>query len=278
MDDLMRRFTAIGRPLDPEWASNRAVMVLIPVGGIAAWAWSAFGDGAAAPLAAGVSGALAVLLGWALAREVAPDRHGAAFVSLAFTWLVVVVEPRASLLQAALALVLARIVNRSTGLPPTPLDTVTAVGLAAWAVVASGNPFLGVAAHLAFVADAALPKGLKRHALAAPLVLAVGLAVALGFVPDAPVNRAAWGLPDLDALLPVAALTVFFVRAIVLTGEVGSVGDDTGEPLDRRRVVAAMWVTLGLALSGLPLGEAGVVSTAATWAAMAGVALGVRRG
>jgi hypothetical protein len=278
MTELMRRITALGRPLDPTWATNRAVMVLAPMAALATWVRALLDGGLASPLTVGVLGGVAAFLGWALGRELDPDRQSVAFVAMALAWLAFVVEPRTSLLLPVVALVLARLVNRTTGLPATWFDTVGAVVLVGWAVGETGNPLLAVGAHMAFVLDAALPDGVRRHALAAPVVLALGPVAAWGLLPGAGLPPGGWGLPGPAALLAAGAVAVLFVRTIFGTRVVESVGDDTGEPLRPSRVRGGMWASLAVAVPGLALGDAGVVQAAVLWATMAGVALGSRRG
>jgi hypothetical protein len=73
------KYTSIGRPLERAFPTNRAVLLLMPLGAIlgAATAWM---DGLSAP--AVVQQAFVFLLvvfaGWALARELDPDDHTAA--------------------------------------------------------------------------------------------------------------------------------------------------------------------------------------------------------
>ena len=278
MNDFMRRITAIGRPLDPSWPTNRAVLVLIPVGAVAAWGWAAWSGGPGNPLAVGALGGAMVLVAWALGRELAPDRQAAAFVCMGLGWLVFVLDPRTSLLLPVLALVHARLVNRTTGLPPTWLDTLGAVALAGWAVVETGNPLLAVGAHVAFVADATLPGGLRRHLFVAPAVLVLGFAAGWGALPGLPALRPAWEAPGVASLLAVGAIGVVYVRAILATRRPESVGDETGDPLDPRRVRGGMWVALAVALPGLALGDPGVANGAALWAILGGAGFGVRTG
>ena len=66
-------------------------------------------------------------LGWALAREIDPDRPNSAALSGALTGAAIALGGASLLLPVALILVTARVLHRSTGLPPTLLDLVALI-------------------------------------------------------------------------------------------------------------------------------------------------------
>jgi hypothetical protein len=66
-----------------------------------------------------------------------------------------------------------RVVNRSTGLPLRPLDTLGVLGFCAWAAIDMEQPLILVVATLAFLLDATLEKPLRRHFLAAAACLPI---------------------------------------------------------------------------------------------------------
>jgi hypothetical protein len=66
-----------------------------------------------------------------------------------------------------------RVVNRSTGLPLRPLDTLGVLGFCAWAAIDMEQPLILVVATLAFLLDAILEKPLRRHFLSAALCLLI---------------------------------------------------------------------------------------------------------
>lgn len=291
MPNFMRRITALGRPLEPDWPSNRAVMVLMPVGALIAWGRAALGGGFASPLVVAALGAMTVLLTWALGRELAPDRHGAAFVAMALGFAVFLWEPRVSLLLAATALVLSRVVNRTTGLPATPFDTLAALGLVAWALTEGAGPGPGLAAALAFGLDAALPpapgradavagsgpeaeRTTVRHGLAAAGALALAAWAALGAAaPFVAAPEPGWAVPSTVGLLVAAVVLVAAARVVLGTRDVRSRGDDTDLPLSAARVRGGIVVVAAVGLGALLQGDAGIHAAGLIWAALAGVAL-----
>ena len=78
------KYTSIGRPLEPAFPSNKAVLILMPLGAvlgaIAAWM---DGQSGVQLLQQAISFLLIVFGAWALARELDPDDHTAAFISMA---------------------------------------------------------------------------------------------------------------------------------------------------------------------------------------------------
>lgn len=274
MNDLMRRVTAIGRPLDPAWATNRAVMALIPVGAALAWLRASLTGDFASPLTVAVLGGATVLGAWALGRELAPDPQGAAFLSLALGFGVYLWDPSTSILLLFTGLVLARIVNRTTGLAPTPADTAGALALVVWAVSEGAGPGPALAALVAYAGDAALPGGLARHWGAAALSgLVAGWALLGPAAVPVPAPDPAIAVPGLAGLVSVVIVAAAFARRIAATRRIASVGDETGVPLDPARVRGGMAAVLVLALGATLQGDAGVRSAALLWAVTAGVAL-----
>ena len=261
------RATALGRPLDPSWPTNRAILVLIPLGAAMGWAWNVLGPGARSTWSGILVGAGAVLGGWALGRELDPDRQGAAFVALAWAFAAGLTVPSSSLLLLFGALLLIRVVNRTVGPPATVLDAAVVLGLVAAVVGASGNPGFGVVGAVAFAADVALG-GPRRHGVVA--VVAAAIAV-WGLTDPGFGGGLDWAVPSVRVGLPVAAITVGVLVAMVGTREVLAVTDRGGAPLDPRRVRWGMGVALLWALATLERGDPGVRDGAMVWAVLAAI-------
>ena len=158
------RFTSIGRPLDPAWLSNKAVLLLLPIaalGGLVS-AWSG-GQPFGTSCVAGLVAALSVFGTWALGRELLPDDHAAAFVSMALGFLAALSYQTPGLLPLFSSIALVRIVNRSTGLMPRYGDSALVVMLVIFAIYQSGRPWLGAVAALAFFLDGVLRRPAKKQ-------------------------------------------------------------------------------------------------------------------
>ena len=272
MNDTLRRISTIGRPLDPAWATNRAVLVLMPVGGVLAGAAAAMVPGRGGVVTAGLSGLAVVLGGWAVGRELDPDRQAAAFVSLALAFGAFLLVPVASLVLLFTALVLARVVNRTVGPPATPLDAVAVLGLTLWALVATGNPLVALPAAAAFGADATLPGGARRHWAAAGVALGMGGGAAVVGIPGLVEPGLTLVAPSGAGWLLAAVVGLSFLATVIHTRRVDSRADATGQRLEPGRVRAGMGVVLLLALVTLAPGDAGLREGALLWASLAGVA------
>jgi hypothetical protein len=261
------RFTSIARPVDPAYPTNRALLFLVPAAAAAAALLGLAGFGGDASVATmAVAAALATFGAWALTRELAPDDNPAAFVSFVFAFGAELLWGPMTVIPLFVALVLVRIVNRSTGLPPRLTDAVLVTGFVVWAMGRLGDPLVGVAAAIAFFLDASLAKPARRQLVPGFVCLAASMVFVVRDGVDMP------ALAQLDGVtfwLVMAVLTAYAV-VILATRDCVSVGDVSGERLDAARVRGGMFVA-GLLAAGAPVlpGEAGINTL--TWACLLGV-------
>jgi hypothetical protein len=262
--------TSIGRPLDPAYPTNRAVLGLLPLAAVVAGGFAAGGGvGIAGVLGRAAGGALAAFGSWALAREIAPDDEiTGAFGAMALGFTTYLVF-EAALVPVFAALFFARLVARTTGLAATGLDSLVVTAIALFAAWSAGSPWPAAAGAAAFSLDAVLAPGLARQWLFAGLCAAGAVALtSAGLAPDiVPVQ------PD---LVPRTAATIIVVGAIALiagTRNVAALCDATDEPLSVTRVRAGQLVTLLTALAWAAAGSAGIEAGALVWATLAAVTL-----
>lgn len=261
--------SAIARPLDMRYVSNRAVVRLMPVAVAVAGAVALMrGLSVTWVVGAAVGGALAAFGGWALARELAPDDNAAAFVSMALAFATLPVVEPLTLLVLFTTMLLVRIVNRTVGLAARVADSIIVTGLAATTVYLTKIPLFGIVAALAFALDAVLHDAHRRQWVFTVLCVSVAgtwlvrYGSGLGVGPSLSTGTV--------ALLAVVALG--FAAAILLTRVVRSTADVTGDLLRVSRVRAGMLIALLVAQLALLSGQPGLVLTAPVWAALAGVA------
>lgn len=267
----IRGISAIGRPLDPAYPTNRAVLLLLPVAALVAGGLAvAGGFGILTVLWRAAGAALAAFGGWALAREIAPDDEiVAAFGALVLSW-VTYLALDAALLPVFAALLYARVVGRSTGLAATGLDSLVVTVAALFAAWRAGSPWPAAAGAAAFALDAVLAPGLARQWLFAGVCAAgaVGLTSA-GLAPRV--------VPVQPDLLPRTLGTVLLVGAIALIAATRSCDarcDATGEPMSAVRVRGAQIVTLLTALAYATSGTAGMETGGLVWAVVAAATAG----
>ena len=241
------KITSIGRPVEPQYPTNKAVLILLPVAGIATalFAFVVTGEKTASVLLSTALLSMLVAFGsWALARELAPDDNPAAFVSMALAFLVYLLNPGGSILLLFVALALSRILNRSTGLAPRLSDSVVVTLLAAWAAYKLDSPLIAAVAAVAFILDTLLP-GVQRR----QWPFAIGsLAVAVILAAQQGLKIAAPAIPSSSDALITPLVLLAFLFVIYSMKSVESAGDVDGKPLVLMRVRTGMIITLLLGL------------------------------
>lgn len=262
----MFRSPALGRPLDWAYPSNRFILLATPlVGCIAGLAALVAGDGLGDAVGWGFSAGGAAFLGWAMTREVHPDRPWSAAIAVVVAPLGLLLGP-VDLLATATVMLLARAVAGTTGRSLRPADLVL-LGAVGGPVVwrATGPAVLGIGA-VALVVVAVADRHRPLLAWVAAAAFGAG-AVTSVFIVSPP-----FGFVAADAWL-VAVGVAFGIAAIVGTGPMRSVEDRAGGAvLETRRVRTARMLSL-LAVV-LAAGVTEPAAMAPVWAAL--VATGVR--
>ncbi len=263
------RFTSIGRPVDPRYPTNRAVLIILPLaafaGAVITWL---SGGGLEAALVAALMFVLVTFGAWALTRELAPDDDPAAFVAmpLGVTWIFLGAD---SVLLVFVALLLARVVNRSTGLMLRPLDSALVLALTVWAAFSLGQPLLPFVGALAFALDATLADRCRPQWLPAAACVAAG--VLMTVQAEQPLRLGDFDAPGLAFL---AATAVAYGVATWRSGTLHSVCDVTGVPLAPVRVRAGMLVALLVAAQAVATDGAAALTASTIWASLVAVPLG----
>lgn len=263
----MRNFTSIGRPIDPNYPTNRAIAMLV--------ALAAFG-GTILKLAMGValfqsvlwglSAGLAVFLTWAICRELDPDYDLSAFVAVGFAIIALVLWdlPDASLLFWLLLSV--RIVNRTTGLPATFFDSLGVLTFGSW-LSFQGNWGIGVLTAVAFFLDGQLPSANQQQKLFA-LLSGVAAVSALA------IGTHTFGADGIPLALGIAlGCCGFFWPVFADSRTMATIADDTGESLNGHRVQSGQILAL---VAGVEIavwhGSLGLVAMMPLWSAVLGAA------
>lgn len=263
------RFSSIGRPVDPDWPTNRAIVwvtALVTLG--YAVIELLLGHAVLASLIAGVLAGLAVFLAWALGRELDPDRDVAAFAGAALALAARALLGPPSLVAVVLVLLALRVVNRTVGPPARITDTLAILAIAAWVAWGAGDWLVLLALALAFFLDAALRSPYRLHVVAGGAALALaGVAFERG--------GGAGLFPGGSVLTLVAfALLLPFSRVMSASRSPSAVTDVGGRPLSAERVRAAQALGLLLVVAAIALeGRAGLARLSPLWAAAAGAGL-----
>ncbi len=241
-------YTSIGRPLDPAWPSNRAVLILMPLAALAGLVISLHKGGGFVPsLNIALIYAAVVFGTWALARELMPDDHVSAFISMALGFAAVLAFPRPGLLMLFATLALLRVINRSSGQAARTRDSIIVTLLVIWTVYSSQSPWFGAVGALTFFLDGILYKPVKRQWWFA--LICFGTMVV--YIVDHDVEW--WGIVAPDSLLKwlaILAMLVFCLHVMLLK-KIHSRGDIGRSRLDLRRVKAGVAVAVLATLQGL---------------------------
>ena len=251
MSHPIYRYSSIARPLEPQYPTNLAVLILLPLIaiGLAVFSVVYYSAPTMEAVVTGLSGAMAAFLAWALARELDPDRNQAAFVAMGL---------------AVLAI----------GFGFAPDLWVTASILMSIRVVAAA--FLSGAWWVALVAAAAIAIDGWLDRCRPVVFLSSGLALTIAL---AAIAVTGWDMSAMESLLRgwiVAALVVGGVAiAMMLTcPPVKSVCDATGDPLNRRRIQIGASLALAAGFLAMLGGQEALLGSLPIWAALAGVTEG----
>lgn len=276
MSKAVYRRSSIARPLDAQYKTNLAVMILAPLAGALGYAWAVNqGETGLSPLWNAAEFALVAFVSWAAGRELDPDRNAGAFLAMPLAVASLLLIPGAAVWTLVLGLMAMRVVNRSVGQPAKLGDIIIVSILTALAVFRDGFSEMGLVAAIAFTIDTLLDR--KRT------LNLIGAAITLSFT--------VWELVelqgDIEALLlsavqamdparlypALAIITLGLIHALAL-GRVNSVGDATGEPLSGLRVRGGIVVFLLAALAALPAGEVAALAALPLYATVTGVVIG----
>ena len=270
MQNLMYRYSGVGRIIDPRYPTNLAILVWGTLGAVILFFIRlAGGTGLTEAGLDAFVGALAIGLTWVLARELDPEQPLAAFVPPALMSVaLVVLDQPFNLILLVYLIPLLRIVNRTVGLPATPIDSVLMVIFTGIIGVVQGWPImlLGTAA---FLLDAVLIDGTRRQLAFSMVTVLLAGGVAL-------TGNTQWvaGLPDGLYVLAIMGVTVAFMPVILKVRYLTVTGDVTNESLNTGRVRAGQLLLLGAGyLVALWQGNSGVLELLPLWMAIAGVSL-----
>ena len=219
----------------------------------------------------GILAGITVFLSWAISRELEPDSTLAATLTMAICSIGLLWNGgEADLLLGAYFLLCLRIINCTTGLPPSWLEL---LGLALYSLV--------LAYKQAYLAALALPASLfisfrlnSVSGKAAPLLslLLVTAILIVGFI-----NFDGWSNPgelttaSTIIIAVIASAFAFYIRKKITTQ---AVDDYSRQPLSLKRIKAAqLFALLLIVLLSLWFGTSGIMRFLPFWAAFSGVVL-----
>ncbi len=242
------KLTSIGRPLDPAWPTNKAVMFILPVVLLVGFALKmVMGMEAVTALVAGLMLALIAFGGWALARELAPDDGAVAFLSMSLAVAAGWRYEDAGVLVLFATLGLVRLVNRSTGQGARLSDSFILMALIFLVVYGTESPFFALVGIVAFTLDGIFREPVRRHLVFA-IFSFIGMVI---YMVDHDVIWHILSAPDSLAEWFSVLFLVLFAFTLVLLPKPSSLGDMDQRPLSRKRVRGGMLVGMLAVTQGL---------------------------
>jgi hypothetical protein len=256
--------THIGRTIDPRLASNRVALLLPAVAGLLLFALDT-GD-----LRRAVAGALSTFAAWAIARDLDPDRPRVATIAAVLAAVAALAIGTPAPAPLFITMVIARIIVRTTGLPPKTTDLAV---VSAAAVFVADTPWgwaAGILLAFAIVRDAALPGEPPPAAAIWGAVTAIGVTLRVSMSDE----LGLWVAPE-PAALAVLAAGVVGAAIVIRPVPVLSLGDYTRTPLEPRRLrEGALFGILTASVAALVAGQSGIVAMAPLLLAFPAVAVG----
>lgn len=255
--DSVYQHSALGRPVDPSYVTNLAILILsVSAGVLTLLAYLLNG---ADLLGAGQGAFFAMVnlfFGWMITREIDPDHQATAFVAAGICLGASLYMGASNILVLYGVLVLLRMVNRTVGLPLKTSDSVVVfVGMVI--VTLLGYWPVTVVGALAFFLDSQLELPNQKHLIAAMASLSVAVVGA--------VLGAGLVMPSIEVLVIVAVTSVIYLVVVLTLREVTSPTDVNNGILNTRRIQWAMMIGLLGALAALWNGDSGFVAMAPLW-------------
>jgi hypothetical protein len=246
----------LARSIDPRYPTVRAGLALAVVAGLAAIGVELQqGAGFTTALGLSVNLGTATFLGWAIGRELDPDDPMVASLAGAFTIPVAWLAGPVTIAATVTILMVARVVARTAGLPPTTLDQVGLVGLAALASATGAGWVAALGLSFGAARDVRLPGSTSRLQLVSSLAIAVAATARRLAFPAGP--AVAWSVP----LLALASVSLLAGATLRITRPPTSIGDLDGAALHAARIQSARRHTVVIAaLASLFVGAAAVVA------------------
>lgn len=263
------RESALGRPLDPNYLTNRIILIITPIFGILAGAYTLFTSWDLwLAVQAGFWMSGSVFGAWAMSREIDHDNDWSAFLAVAFAVIASFYYgfPALAVFALGLSLQASRMVSRIVGIPATLPESAVILLVAALGIFLESWVLMFVAIF-AFVMDAILsnPNRYQWGFAAAGVALLI-IRVIMGIGETSSLSN--------PYLISLIVLSIGFVITILSTRKMRVTCDNPQYTLDIRRIWAAM--SLGLitaVLTALWGGDKAMIALLPLWSAIAATIL-----
>lgn len=272
MSHPIHKYSALARPVEPRYPTNLAVIILLPLVAIGLFAWLAIdGSGMGEAGKAGLFGALAAFLAWALGREMDPDHNATAFIAMALTVLLAGLGYGFDLLTLGALMFAVRLVNRTVGPQAKVGDIITLVLLNLGAVFVEGAWWMPFISVIALAIDEFFERSNLTQRLAIPTLLVMGLSA---FLVGDGVDFSVMESLVRGWIVTVVVVALMVGGTIFNTEEILAPMDVLGSPCNCRRVQAGMALILLAAICSLLGGQESLAANLAILAVLAASLVG----
>jgi len=261
--------SSLGRAINPKYRTNLILIIITPILGIIAGAYSLFtGNELWTAIQAGFWTSAASFQTWAIAREIDPDNDWSAFVAIAAIVLAMFALnfPAYSIIALAVMLFCLRIVNRIVGFPCARNDSIFVIILVLIAAFFD-SWLIGLVAALAFFLDAIMSQPHRQHLYFAGASLLIVIVRGI-------INLGETGSISTTYLIVTVVMGIFYILTMLANRFVTTKTDIKAKPLDIKRIRATMALALvAVIIIALWRGDNGVLAMSPLWAAMLGISI-----
>lgn len=256
-------FTNLGRAFHPIYDHHKRVLWLMTTATIVA-SIAAFlrAEALFAILAAGINGALAGFIAWALAREFDPDRERISPLAIIWITLTAIFFGTLPLLPSMVFIGMARYLNRIIGLPLRRFEALAILLLPLALMFYFQNLVFGLLAVLTFSLEAyheKFPRKETRYA-----VLAFIATIGFVFFDGVPT----FTLPSMFLSAIAAIITLLMLIKLLRMKQPQTRTDFNDLPINLPRLRTSVLLSLLIAILALHTGDSGFLLLAPLWAAL----------
>ena len=258
-----------GRPLDFNYKTNKVIAIVSLFTLIAGIVFQLVTGKAFLNSLLWAAGAgAAVFLTWAIARELDPDHHWAAFPGVVIMLIALPLVGLPGFILLFWLLTATRVLNHTTGLRPGLADSVVLTILTGW-LLWKGYWIPGVLTVVVFILDGFMDGENRKQfvfGVVNLILIITGRFLELFYMVEV----------EIEMYLAIGTLlvTLFFLPVIISSSKVESTGDNTGDKLDPVRVQLGMIISIVAMITVIITnGLQGFISFAPVVASIVGLSL-----
>ncbi|MBK5107105.1 MAG: hypothetical protein JJE12_03200 [Anaerolineales bacterium] len=262
-------YTSFARVIDPRYPTNLAILVIATICGGCLFIFNFIaGYDIFGAVAAAFSFAVSVFITWAIGREIDPEHELAAFAGLVLVIPGFLFLGTPDLVMALTMLLLLRMLNRSTGLHPKPLDSLSIIALGSLLIM-RGVWIFGFLCAAGLLIDSMLSELMRRNLMFSGVMTAITILSLFIIKPALPQITIIPG-----ELILVIGSTILFIPLVKHSKNVDVICDYQPEKLNPVRLQTSQVFAISTAgIVWLAEGSMGIMNLFPLWSGIIGVSL-----